>query len=157
MKKYFFILLVFLTSTLCFAPGRGQWIWGIVGAQAEAAQVNASISSLEGLFKANPFGTKDNGLLQVMLDRANDLRNAMDALTAKVDEAMENLSQEDRQEVVYAYAEFLISIADLKKMADNRFLTDVSSSLGDTVHVCELTHFIWGNKYSLDLPQLPSI
>lgn len=131
-------------------------IWGIAGLEREAAMVDASMASLEGLFKANPQGDASNsGLSQVLADRAADVATSLDTLSAALDTAMEGLSQEDRQQALNAYGELLVSLADLKRLAENRFLTSVSTTLGDSYTTNVVKSGIWGQKFSLEPPRTP--
>lgn len=132
-------------------------VWNLVNAQNEAAQVNAAMSALEGLLKSNPHKVTDPATLEVMLAKANDVKSSLDALKAVVDANLGGLAKDAQQAVLDAYGELLIQLADLKKMADNRFLTQVSQVLADSYTSQIGTIFVWGSTFQLVVPQTPSL
>ena len=154
MKKALVIGLILAVSSIMVAS-ISSFTWGSVGLQAEAAQVDAAAASLRGLMKANPFGAQDNpGLTMVFEQKTDDLIYAMETMTTALDEVMPNLTFEEQQAALDAYVALAVNLVDIKAMADIRLMTVISADLGDSIHLCSISSFTWGNMFNLDTTQV---
>ena len=155
--KNLLVYALLLVSASAMA-GLNGFIWGHTGLAPQAAQLNGSMASVNGLLKANPMGEADMpGLSQVLMTRAADVRANLTTFSAALNVAMDGLTQENRQLALNDYCVFMVEIRDLKTAAEGRFLDEVSLALGETYRQYALAGFSWGNKFGLVVPPMKDV